>query len=258
MRFIALVEPRDGKEWRLDLWDNLIATNPNIEFDSPTTINVPGSGQKLKIPPSDRVAWFVASSSRIGKLRLYERRRGEHVILVYGTLEGMSELATSIANLIGGQVRILPQRQIKSSLSQLAFGVSDFDTELVPWFKSIGSIETPFEGVERIYCWDDWLGPEQVFRASYCVDPPVGLENLWRSVYDRTLNLVESVVPYDEAADEFFAPNAAAHHAAHLAASLACCAQLSIPAEGDLAKHYQVFLSGHWPCGAKQRQQIVF
>jgi hypothetical protein len=133
----------------------------------------------------------------------------------------------------------------------------------VPWFSALGDPVSE-QGVPRINNWEEWKGPEsaggevialsirhQAWHDALLADHPereTELASLWKRVVDRVMAAAADKVPYDPDADAWHPPTAAVWQAEWTAGLVAWHLACGVPIPADLAKQWDWYTRGHWPC----------
>jgi hypothetical protein len=151
--------------------------------------------------------------------------------------------------------------------------LSHFFDELadIPWFANLGRPSPRDPEVFRIYDWLTWPGPEDPgaeMLAAYhmkwrddvfaCGEVPDGfdMKRTWDAIQTAALQLTKAHLPYDEAQDAWYGPNAAAWSAAWSAALVGCRRLIGGKSDGSSTRFMQWtpenewswYEAGHWPC----------
>jgi hypothetical protein len=141
----------------------------------------------------------------------------------------------------------------------------------IPWFERLGQPSPRDREVFRIYDWNVWPGPEdpgsdiqQLYYTFWydtlfeATDPKLSerLKSLWKTIHDKTFSIVRLKVPYNNAEDTWYGPNAAAGSASWLASLVGCTlarygrleAKNNSEVQWTLSNEWSWFVEGHWPC----------
>ncbi len=138
----------------------------------------------------------------------------------------------------------------------------------IPWLKNLGKPSARDDTVLRMYAWRLWPGPEtpgSELQAAYYMywhndlfetdESPLTLQDeLWHTIRQRVESLARLNVPYRDAEDAWYGPNAAVWSASWIAALVGCSIRKNGTASVFLERHtllateWTWFLEGHWPC----------
>jgi len=132
--------------------------------------------------------------------------------------------------------------------------------ESIPWFEHIGEPITNPE-LPRLYDWDGWGIPEDStiallhIRQQELYDEimdrnpahSTDLADSFRQVVRMVIELARKRVPYDEAEDSYYAPNAAVHQAGWTAGLVALCQMTDRELPLEIQTQWYWFREGHWP-----------
>jgi hypothetical protein len=130
--------------------------------------------------------------------------------------------------------------------------------ESIAWFSNVGN-DTDQPYARRIENWDDWEGPEspsvselairlQELRDALMSNEDASLRELWDRTSALVFNRARDAVPYDDAEDVWYGPNAAVWQATWTASLIALHLQIRREVPRDLKLQWQSYESGHWPC----------
>lgn len=140
--------------------------------------------------------------------------------------------------------------------------------ELVPWFCNLGHPIPADAGVERIFAWDEWPGPEEPaigelhFLQQEIYDQIMAeageqrpaFTELWDRIHAAVFRRATSVVPFDPNRDAWYGPTTAVWHAAWTAGLVGLCLHTSRPIPPELQEQWSWFIRGHWPSGYASRE----
>jgi hypothetical protein len=135
--------------------------------------------------------------------------------------------------------------------------------EEIPWFSNIGTPTPAGAGVERIYSWEDWPGPEEPpirelsVRQQGLYDSIMkdagglqgALSSLWDRIHATVLHAAARKVPYDPGQDAWHGPSTAVWQAAWTAGLIGLCLRSGRPVPPELQEQWTWFVRGHWPSG---------
>jgi len=143
--------------------------------------------------------------------------------------------------------------------------VEEFVAELasIPWFSNIGKPTPPGAGVQRIYRWEEWPGPEapgvwqlheRQQRLYDSVIEEAGGERerlaaLWDRIHAAVFRAAAPKLPYDPNKDCYHPPTMAVWQAAWTAGLVALCLQSARPVPPELQEQWEWLVRGHWPSG---------
>lgn len=143
--------------------------------------------------------------------------------------------------------------------------VERFVAELysIPWFSNIGKPTPPEAGVERIYAWEDWLGPDEpgnsrLFEGQQRLydsmmdgagNEKERLAALWDRIHAAVFRAAAPRVPYDPNQDCYHTPSTAVWCAAWTAGLVGLCLASRRPVPPELQEQWEWFVRGHWPSG---------
>lgn len=156
---------------------------------------------------------------------------------------------------------IAPMNEDPEIYQRVEHFVAELDS--IPWFSNIGKPMPPDAGIERIYRWEEWLGPEMPGntrlhdqqQALYdslmeeAGDEKEALVALWSRVHAAVLRAAAPKVPYDPNQDCYHAPTLAVWQAAWTAGLVGLCLALGRPVPPELQEEWEWFVRGHWPSG---------
>lgn len=150
-------------------------------------------------------------------------------------------------------IRFKQNQEVGNFLAQL---------EAIPWFASIGKPIPAWAGVEQVFSWDKWPGPEdptvsELHSRQHGLYDEImarsdqqgnSLSELWAAIQAGVVRLASQRVPYDPNKDTWYEPNAAVWHAAWTAGLVGLCLFTGHDIPLELQEQWKWFADGHWPC----------
>lgn len=158
------------------------------------------------------------------------------------------------SRVLGMNEAAVNNRSVEDFLAQL---------ETISWFGNLGNPILPRSGVEQIYRWEDWPGPEEPpilelsLRQQILYDSIMSdageqqgdLSALWDRIHAVVFRAAAPKVPYDPQQDSWHGPTTAVWQAAWTAGLIGLCLQLGRFVPPELEEQWIWFLRGHWPSG---------
>ena len=143
--------------------------------------------------------------------------------------------------------------------------VADFLAQLedVPWFGNIGHPVPGDAGVERIFAWEEWPGPEEPTIAELSLrhqalfdsiteaagEEASPLLELWRRIHAVVFRTASPRVPFDPEQDAWHGPTMAVWQAAWTAGLIGLCLHTGRAIPTELQQQWSWYARGHWPSG---------